>query len=84
MAIAITTREIVHVKKLLADFGVSLTIPTTLACDNQSAVKIATNPVFHERTKHIEINCYLTRHHFTSGTIHSHIFTQRSRLQTSL
>ena len=66
---ATTTRNIVHVKRLLADFGVFLTDPTPLTCDNQSAKKIVSNLVFHERTKRIEIDCYFTRQHFTSGTI---------------
>jgi len=68
-AMATTIREIVHVREFLADFGVFLTALTPLACDNQSVVKIATNPVFHVRTKYIEIDCYFTPQHFTSGTI---------------
>jgi len=46
-AMATTTWEIVPVKRFLADFGVFLTNLTPLACDNQNAIKIATNLVCH-------------------------------------
>jgi len=49
--------------------GVLFSHPTPMYCDNQSSIQIAHNSIFHERTKHIEINCHLTRHHLKHGTI---------------
>ena len=63
------TSEIVWLRWLLSDMGVSLSDPTPLYCDNQSAVQIAHNSVFHERTKHVEIDCHFVRQHLQVGTL---------------
>ncbi|KAL5734666.1 hypothetical protein ACOSP7_032527 [Xanthoceras sorbifolium] len=68
-ALAFTTTEIVWLRWLLADMGVSLSHPTPMYCDNQSSIQIAHHSVFLERTKHIEIDCHFTRHHLKHGTI---------------
>ncbi|XP_026429328.1 uncharacterized protein LOC113325347 [Papaver somniferum] len=64
-----TTSEIVWLRWLLSDMGIHLAESTPLYCDNKAAIHIAHNDVFHERTKHIEIDCHFVRHHFKKKTI---------------
>ena len=68
-ALADTTFELLWLRWLLKDLGVSTSSATPLYCDNQSAIYIAHNDVFHERTKHIEINCHFIRYHLVHSAL---------------
>nr|GEY61140.1 integrase, catalytic core [Tanacetum cinerariifolium] len=60
-AMVSTVSEILWVRWLLKDMQVQLITPTSLFCDNQAARHIANNPVYHERTKHVEMDCFFVR-----------------------
>lgn len=66
-ALADTTQELLWLRWLLEDLGVFPSYATIIYCDNRSAIQIAHNDVFHDRTKHIEIDCHFVRQHVTSS-----------------
>lgn len=54
--VAIATTELIWIQSLLSELGYSPTAPPVLWCDNLGATYLMANPVFHARTKHIEID----------------------------
>jgi hypothetical protein len=60
-AASTAVQEAIWLCHMLEDIHCKQTGPTILWCDNQSVLKMVKNPVFHERTKHIEIDCHFVR-----------------------
>lgn len=60
-SMAVTTCELKWIKSLVRSLGVIHSKPMRLFCDSQSVLHIAKNPVFHDRTKHIEVDCHFVR-----------------------
>ncbi|GJW40984.1 hypothetical protein Tco_0066829, partial [Tanacetum coccineum] len=55
------TSEVTWILKILIDLEWDKVLPVNLYCDSQAAIKIAANPVFYERTKHLEIDLHSVR-----------------------
>ncbi|CAL1410126.1 unnamed protein product [Linum trigynum] len=61
--------EIEWLRRLLAELGVQCPSPIRLHVGNTSAIRIATNPVLHDRTKHIEVHIHYVRQLVTEGIV---------------
>ncbi|GJT16932.1 ribonuclease H-like domain-containing protein [Tanacetum coccineum] len=62
-ALASVTSEVIWILKI------KNLLPVNLHCDNNHAIKIAANLVFHERTKHLEIDLHFVREKFLRGVV---------------
>jgi hypothetical protein len=68
-AMASTASELTWIKQVLADLNIEIKEPMKMYCDNQAAIHITANPIFHERTKHIEVDCHFVREKVQSKEI---------------
>ncbi|CAA7042208.1 unnamed protein product [Microthlaspi erraticum] len=68
-AMQYAVKEIKWMKAFLLSLGIDHSAPIALFCDNKAAIHIAANPVFHERTKHIENDCHFVRDAWKDGII---------------
>lgn len=65
----LNTCELIWLKQLLDELKFCKSKSMSLICDNHAALQIASNPVFHEGTKYIEIDCHFIRKKVLSGQI---------------
>ncbi|GJY56354.1 hypothetical protein Tco_0455469, partial [Tanacetum coccineum] len=68
-ALASVTSEVIWILKTLEDLHCENILPISLYCDSNSAIKIAANPMFHERTKHLEIDLHFVREKILNGVV---------------
>ena len=72
--------ELSWLSRLLNELTISSVCPIPVRCDNQAAIYIAKNPVFHERTKHIELDCHFVREKLMAGLISLHHIPTKRQL----
>lgn len=62
--------ELLWFRQLLKDMGITYSSMIVLHYDNQNAIQIIHNNVFHEYTKHIKIDNYFIHHHVIQESLH--------------
>jgi hypothetical protein len=71
-SLSLTTAELFWIRMVLREMHISLPSPPTLWCDNSGALALASNPVFHARTKHIEVDVHFVREKVANRDIQLH------------
>jgi histone deacetylase 1/2 len=79
-AVANATAEIIWVQALLGELGVTQTSPPILWCDNIGATYLSTNPVFHARTKHIEVDFHFVRERVAQKLLQIRFISSKDQL----
>lgn len=70
MAVTEGAKEAVWLRRLLGELqALDLQTPTTIHGDNQGSLNLAQNPIYHGRTKHIEVRHHFIREKIASGEI---------------
>ncbi|PKU66662.1 Retrovirus-related Pol polyprotein from transposon TNT 1-94 [Dendrobium catenatum] len=79
-ALAAAAADLTWTRQLLQELGRPQIHPTQLFCDNTSAIALANNPVFHARTKHIEVDCHYIRECIKNKSIQVHHISTKDQL----
>uniref|UniRef100_A0A2N9EGM1 Uncharacterized protein n=1 Tax=Fagus sylvatica TaxID=28930 RepID=A0A2N9EGM1_FAGSY len=68
-ALASGAAELAWIRQVLCDLGIVLPHAPIMWCDNTSAIALASNPVFHSCTKHIEVDYHFVRERVVHGDL---------------
>ena len=79
-ALANGAAEAIWVESLLKELGVSQQRVPVLWCDNLGVTYLTANPVFHARTKHIEIDFHFVRERVASGALEVRFISSNDQL----
>lgn len=67
IALANVSCEAMWLRNLLTDLPYNFVTHVSLLCDNKAPIDLTANPVYHARTKHIEIDCHFIREKIAAG-----------------
>lgn len=79
-AMADATAEVIWLQTLLRELRLSSSPSATLWCDNLGATYLSANPVFHARTKHIEVDYHFVRERVARKLLHIRLISTHDQL----
>ena len=79
-AIVSTVNEVHWLTSLLWELGHPLSSPPTLWCDNLSATYLTSNPIFHSRSKHLEIDFHFVRDKVLNHELHVKYISSKDQI----
>ena len=79
-AVGNATAEIIWIQSLLKELRVPQPQPPVLWCDNIGATYLSSNPVFHARTKHIEVEYHFARERVVQKLLHIKFISSKDQL----
>ena len=71
-SMASVVAELTWLVGLYKELGITVEVPIHLYCDSKTTIQIAANLIFHERIKHIDIDCHFVREKIVQGMIKTH------------
>lgn len=79
-SLADTAAELSWLQSLLGELGVFIATAPLLWCDNIGATYLAANPIFHARTKHIEVDFHFVREKVARKDLHIRYISTHDQL----
>jgi hypothetical protein len=79
-AVANATLEVIWIQVLLCELGISQPRPPSLWCDNIGATYLSANPIFHRRTKHVEVDYHFVRERVASRQLEVRFISSKDQI----
>ncbi|KAF5471442.1 hypothetical protein F2P56_008232 [Juglans regia] len=79
-SLANTTAELIWLQSLIKELGFPLPHPPVLWCDNLGATYLTSNPVYHSRTKHMDIDFHFVRDRVAAKTLQVKFCSSKDQL----
>lgn len=74
------TSKIVWLNVLFGELNIELKRHVSMMCDKKEAIQIGVNPIFHECTKHIDIDCHFIREKIKAGLLKTILINTKEQI----